>query len=573
MRKLLFLVPIGLLAFWMGGCGSDSGSNQASPTPSPAASGASPSPVATATGSPTATPSPAFASPLVTPKSTGATAATGLIQSTNPDERARQAQSGISKQNGSRLPSPPISTKVNPNQVDPFSVLPPQTVQNIPGTNVASSGGNVLPKLPDRQVPLLPALPVSTRPPQIGGAKLTGANAGPIRLSPLAQSVVNEFSTFDSLLDDSTKYSDYTKDLNILRVIIYGEKENDDGRNSTRRQLLLTNRPLFRRLEKALGEYEYAQKLWNLYGTQSPIDAIRCSVVGDIEQAIQIYRPRTERRGELSCAQRLNMLQAVWRQGKLIVDAARRDQDYQGPTIARSPVLPVLSESKPLTSDTPQEKALGREIASLPQVPIQTPPQLSGRSPAGIPLLPGGNGAGTSTVPQLPGLNPPPLGVRRPGLATGLGTGAPLPPLPVAARPLGVPDLPELPVDKRPPQWVDPNPPRQRPGPVVPPPPDTGIASGIEVSGVVKVGNEIQVIVKVPTEATSRYVKVGQRLANGQVLVKRVEIKPGQDPIVFLEQSGVEIARVVGEKPVNSPGNSTNSIVRKPDNNNRATRR
>ena len=568
MRKFSFLVAISLLALWTGGCGSDSGSNQASPTPSPAPSGASPSPVPGATGSPSATPSPTFASPLVTPKSNGTTAATGLIQSTNPDERARQAQSGAGQKNGSQLPSPPILQA--PSQTDPFAVLPPQTVQNLPvptqGVNGASTGSS-LPKLPDREVPLLPALPVSTRPPQIGGAKLTGANAGPIRLSPLAQSVVNEFSTFDSLLDDSTKYSDYTQDLGILRDIIYGDQE--DGRNSTRRQLLLTNRPLFRRLEKALGEYEYAQKLWNLYGSQSPTDAIRCSVVGDIEQAIQIYRPQTERRGELSCARRLNMLQAVWRQGKLIVDAARRDQDYQGPTIARSPVLPVLSQSQPLTSERTQEQALGRQIASLPQVPIQTPPQLSARSP-GIPLLPGGSGIGTSTVPQLPGgINPPRLGIGgRP-----LGPIGSPPPLPVAARPLGVPDLPELPVDKRPPQWVDPNPPRQRPGPAIPPPPDTGIASGIEVSGVVKVGNEIQVIVKVPTEATSRYVKVGQRLANGQVLVKRVDIRPGQDPIVILEQSGVEISRVVGEKPVNSPGNSTNTIVRNPGNNNRATRR
>jgi hypothetical protein len=130
-----------------------------------------------------------------------------------------------------------------------------------------------------------------------------------------------------------------------------------------------------------------------------------------------------------------------------------------------------------------------------------------------------------------------------------------------------------LPVDKRPPQWVDPNPRPQQADPKLPPPPDTGIATGIEVSGVVKVGNEIFVIIKVPTEATSRYVKVGQRLGNGQVLVKRIDIKPGQDPIVFLEQNGVEIAKVVGEKSVTPDQKSNNIIVRKPGNSNGSNRR
>lgn len=578
MRKFSFLLAIGLLALWTGGCNSDSGTNQASPTPSATPSGASPSPVATATGSPSATPSPAFASPLVTPKSTGATAATGLIQSTNPDERARQAQSGINTKNGTRLPSPPISTitKTNSNQPDPFAVLPPQTVQNVPSTNVASSG-SVLPKLPDRQVPLLPKLPSPSRPVQIGGAKLTGADAGQIRLSSTERGIVNEFTTLQALLDDTTKYSEYNSDLGDVSLSIF-----DKG---TRRELLLSNRRLYRRFEKAYQEYDTASDLWSLYGEKAAPDALRCSIVPEIAEAIQVYRPPTQRQGSLQCVKRIDMLQAVWRRGKNLLDAALRDQDLNAPTIAKAPTLPVLPDVQ-RRAVAQGEKALGREIASLPQVPTEVPPTLLGRRPAGSPSLaagspslptgspslPSGTGVSIGKPPQLPGLNAPPLGVRRPGL----GTGAPLPPLAVAPRPLGVPDLPELPVDKRPPQWVDPNPPRrplQRPGPVVPPPPDTGIASGIEVSGVVKVGNEIQVIVKVPTEPTSRYVKVGQRIANGQVLVKRVEIKPGQDPIIILEQSGVEIARVVGEKPVNSPQNSTNTIVRRPGSSNRSTRR
>jgi hypothetical protein len=70
----------------------------------------------------------------------------------------------------------------------------------------------------------------------------------------------------------------------------------------------------------------------------------------------------------------------------------------------------------------------------------------------------------------------------------------------------------------------------------------------VEVSGVVIVGTEAQAIVKAPNEANSRYVRAGQRLANGQVLVKRIEFNEGSEPIVILEQNGVEVSKLVGER-------------------------
>ncbi|MCL2923988.1 MAG: hypothetical protein MGF17_04990 [Trichodesmium sp. MAG_R04] len=118
-----------------------------------------------------------------------------------------------------------------------------------------------------------------------------------------------------------------------------------------------------------------------------------------------------------------------------------------------------------------------------------------------------------------------------------------------------VPSLPELPIQPTPPtQWSGPGfppppPPQPLPPPPPPPPPDTTIANGIEVSGVVQVGSQKQIIVKVPTELTSRYVKIGENLANGKVLVKRVNLNKGALPIVVFEQSGVEIAKEVGSKP------------------------
>lgn len=232
---------------------------------------------------------------------------------------------------------------------------------------------------------------------------------------------------------------------------------------------------------------------------------------------------------------------------------------------------------------TPQLPGLNPPALGVPgRVTRQTSNPLVSQRPIGVapPTLPGT--VKPQGVPELPRLpvdkrptqwqNPNRTAVRSaPNIAGGgrVARRVPAvvrpPALPVAAKPLGVPELPKLPVDNRPPQWVDPNPRPVATGPKAPPPPSTDIARGIEVSGVVKVGNEIQVIVKVPTEPTSRYVKIGQRLANGQVLVKRVDLKPGVDPVIVLEQNGVEVAKAVGENagsPVRNAGSAIASVPR-----------
>ncbi|MEH2324557.1 MAG: hypothetical protein V7K32_13470 [Nostoc sp.] len=86
---------------------------------------------------------------------------------------------------------------------------------------------------------------------------------------------------------------------------------------------------------------------------------------------------------------------------------------------------------------------------------------------------------------------------------------------------------------------------------VLPPPAQPELAKAVVVTGVVLISKEPQAIIKVPDEPTSRYVQAGQRLANG-VLVKRIEMNQGYNPIVILEQYGIEVAKMVGEGPVNS---------------------
>lgn len=100
----------------------------------------------------------------------------------------------------------------------------------------------------------------------------------------------------------------------------------------------------------------------------------------------------------------------------------------------------------------------------------------------------------------------------------------PTPPLP--PPPKFVPDLPKL--------------------------PEPTLAKGIEVTGVIEVGGVPRAILKAPNEA-ARYVQTGQRVSNGQVLVKRIEMNRGPNPVVILEQYGIEVARQVGEKPSTTP--------------------
>ncbi|BAY11837.1 hypothetical protein [Calothrix sp. NIES-2098] len=92
---------------------------------------------------------------------------------------------------------------------------------------------------------------------------------------------------------------------------------------------------------------------------------------------------------------------------------------------------------------------------------------------------------------------------------------------------------------------------------VLPQPPQPELARSVLVTGVVLIGKQLQAIIKVPNEPTSRYVQAGQRLANG-LLIKRIEMNEGSNPIVIVEQYGIEVARMVGDNPANSATPTTN---------------
>ncbi|MBE9046610.1 hypothetical protein IQ255_19730 [Pleurocapsales cyanobacterium LEGE 10410] len=75
------------------------------------------------------------------------------------------------------------------------------------------------------------------------------------------------------------------------------------------------------------------------------------------------------------------------------------------------------------------------------------------------------------------------------------------------------------------------------------------LAQGVIISGLYKANGRTRLIVKAPEEDNSRYVEVGQYLSNGQVLVKSIDLDNFPTPMVILEESGIEVAKTIGETP------------------------
>jgi hypothetical protein len=73
-------------------------------------------------------------------------------------------------------------------------------------------------------------------------------------------------------------------------------------------------------------------------------------------------------------------------------------------------------------------------------------------------------------------------------------------------------------------------------------------AMALEISGVIETSGQTQVIIKLPTESFSRYIEIGERIANGKVFIKRIEGQQGLSPTIILEEGGVEVPRKIGDR-------------------------
>lgn len=244
-------------------------------------------------------------------------------------------------------------------------------------------------------------------------------------------------------------------------------------------------------------------------------------------------------------------------------------EQSSNPPVSPSPVA-AQPFSKPLVSEKAGEKK-NLSTTRIPGLVQSTDPAERARQvQAGInvkksqndpfaslaPLITFKTPAGTSGTPSTPEANTPGGNVPS-GSGSGQGTTS-------RNRLPSSPQFPQSIASRRPParSSTPPSVPFRPSTPTItalPPLPEPTLARGVEVSGVVVVGGVAEAIVKAPNEATSRYVRAGQRLSNGQILVKRIEVNGGSDPVVILEQNGIEVSRAVGDKP--SPAGSSPTAI------------
>lgn len=79
------------------------------------------------------------------------------------------------------------------------------------------------------------------------------------------------------------------------------------------------------------------------------------------------------------------------------------------------------------------------------------------------------------------------------------------------------------------------------PAPASPP----SLASQIRISGIVQIGNQLNVLVEVPNGGGSRPVRVGEDIISGRVRLARVDVAANREPQIVLEEGGVETIRTV----------------------------
>lgn len=183
----------------------------------------------------------------------------------------------------------------------------------------------------------------------------------------------------------------------------------------------------------------------------------------------------------------------------------------------QSPTVPPVPEGIPLT--VPEDQAAAQigdrpdPFAALPVTPIvtQVPPSPPTADPVPVP-----SAASDPPIPQVP-----------PTVMTSIAPSAPANAAPpVSAAPPAIATAPSAPAPP-------------------PPQPSIALAQAIQITGVVQIQNHTSVIVQVPNESTTRSVAVGEYLANGEVLVKRIETQ-GLEPRVVFEQNGREVIKAIG---------------------------
>ncbi|MCY7274984.1 MAG: DUF3299 domain-containing protein, partial [Phormidesmis sp. CAN_BIN44] len=111
--------------------------------------------------------------------------------------------------------------------------------------------------------------------------------------------------------------------------------------------------------------------------------------------------------------------------------------------------------------------------------------------------------------------------------------------------------VPQFPLPLTPIAALPPLPTNQTPLSIAPPAiSQTSLADAVQITGVVQIGGKAIAIIQSPEEGTARYVKPGDSVANGRVLLKRIIMSKNGEPTIVLQQNGVEVIKSVGSNGV-----------------------
>jgi len=216
-------------------------------------------------------------------------------------------------------------------------------------------------------------------------------------------------------------------------------------------------------------------------------------------------------------------------------------QPFNQPTVPQSaPGSSALIQSTNV-SERVRQVSSGRQdpFAVVQVAPVIERPQTAAGAAGQVPSRPANaSGGGTAGAGATAGR---PSGAAAGGTAARPGAGSTRPG--ASARPGGAGGAASGASGARPGTPAKPQPPAIA---ALPPLPQPTLAQAVEITGVLEAAGSSQAIVRTPDAPSGRYVSVGQRLMDGQVLVKRIEMR-GSEPVVVLEQDGVEVAKRVGE--------------------------
>lgn len=157
-------------------------------------------------------------------------------------------------------------------------------------------------------------------------------------------------------------------------------------------------------------------------------------------------------------------------------------------------------------------------IIENPRFPKASQPTAASPAPVQSPQNVAANTAPPGPLPVIP-----------------ITAGAPLPPLP---QPNWGPPLSPLPAIPQSPNPVAVMPSEYAAAPLSP-------IEAIEVSGVIQLPDRVGIIAREVHGKTSRHLFPGDTLANGQIILKSIDMS-AQEPLIILEYQGQEYPRIVG---------------------------